>query len=96
MIFSFPFFIQTIDGDDHGQEKKHLIDQGKYTLAVGRRQQQQRRTLSAMNLFSSRSTDETAQDNLPLVDQNSTTDLNTGDRPRRARSMLNETKCAPS
>lgn len=85
LIFSFDFFfIQTIDDDDHGQGKKRFIDQGKYMLDV--EQQQQRRTISAMNLFPMRSDNET-QDDHPLIDQNP---------PRRARSMLNETKCAPS
>lgn len=82
--------IQTID-DDHGQEKEHLIDQGKYTINA-RRQQQQRRTISATNLSSIR-TDQTTH---PLIDENPTNDSNTSDRPRRARSMLNETKCVPS
>ena len=83
----FPF-IQTID-DDHGREKERLIDQGKYPINA---QQQQRRTISATNLFSTRG-DETTH---PLTDQNPTNDSNTSDRPRRARSMLNETKCVPS
>lgn len=81
-------FIQTID-DDHGQEKERLIDQGKYTVNA---QQQQRRTISATDLSSTRA-DETTHDNRPLMDQNPTND---SDQPRRARSMLNETKCVPS
>ena len=99
LIFSFfSFFIQTNDDDDdHGQEKKHLIDQGKYTLGVESQQQQQqrRRTISATNLLPNRSNNN-AQENRPLIEQNPTNNLNAGDQPRRARSMLNETKCAPS
>ncbi|UJR29040.1 hypothetical protein I4U23_010255 [Adineta vaga] len=85
--------------DDHNDEKEHLIDQGRLLHDV----RHQRHLTSPSNLPHARSDTHIPSSSDPneILNNNQNNNNNnnntaSSNQPRRARSLLHETKCAPS